>query len=68
LASLLETRGVPLRYIQDLLGHASLDVTKIYLHSPQNMIRKVGEKITEARETLNSELKEPENIVTFKVS
>jgi len=31
LASLLEKRGVPLRYIQELLGHADLETTKFYL-------------------------------------
>ena len=50
LASLLEDRGVSLRYIQELLGHSDLKTTKGYLHSTEATIRKIGEKITEARE------------------
>lgn len=33
LASLLEEKGVPIRYIQELLGHSDLETTKIYLHA-----------------------------------
>ena len=50
LASLLEERGVPLRYIQELLGHSDLKTTKIYLHSTEKTIRDIGRKISEARE------------------
>jgi integrase len=46
LASLLEARGVSLRYIQDLLGHSDLKTTKTYLHSTDATIRDIGRKIT----------------------
>jgi integrase/recombinase XerD len=45
LASILEERGVSLRYIQDLLGHSDLKTTKRYLHSTDKTIRDIGSKI-----------------------
>jgi integrase/recombinase XerD len=45
LASILEERGVSLRYIQDLLGHSDLKTTKIYLHSTEKTIRDIGSRI-----------------------
>jgi len=51
LASILEERGVSLRYIQDLLGHSDLKTTKGYLHSTEKTIRDIGNKINEARES-----------------
>ncbi|MCL2556932.1 MAG: site-specific integrase [Treponema sp.] len=50
LASLLEKRNVSLRYIQDLLGHCSMETTKIYLHSTDKTIGDVGRRISEALE------------------
>jgi integrase/recombinase XerD len=68
-ASLLEERGVSLRYIQDLLGHSDLKTTKIYLHSTEKTIRDIGMKIAEAREKAYPEQKEEQNnIVNFRVS
>jgi integrase/recombinase XerD len=64
LASLLEEKGVSLRYIQELLGHSDLKTTKIYLHSTEKTIREIGQKITEAREKKEAEQK----VVPFKVS
>jgi integrase len=48
LASILEERGVSLRYIQDLLGHSDLKTTKGYLHSTDKTIRDIGSKIDAA--------------------
>jgi integrase/recombinase XerD len=48
LASLLEERGVSLRYIQEMLGHYDLKTTRRYLHSTEKTIRTIGEKITES--------------------
>jgi integrase len=48
LASMLEARGVPLRYIQDLLDHSDLKTTKIYLHETADTIRAISAKIGEA--------------------
>jgi len=56
LASILEERGVPLRHIQELLGHASLKTTKRYLHSTDKTIRDIGKKIEAARETQEPEV------------
>ena len=57
LASMLEARGVPIRYIQEILGHSDSNsnfgsfginrTTMIYLHTPDKMIQDVGKIITE---------------------
>jgi len=63
LASMLEERGVPIRYIQDLLGHSDLKTTIIYLHSTEKTIRDIGKKISETME------QKPEaKIIDFKAS
>jgi integrase/recombinase XerD len=47
LASTLEAAGVPLRYIQDMLGHASMKTTLGYLHTPEGKINEITKKIGE---------------------
>jgi len=64
IASLLEARGVSLRYIQDFLGHSDLRTTKNYLHSTSKTIRDIGKKISEAME----QKQEESNLIDFKVS
>ena len=63
LASLLEERGISLRYIQEMLGHFDLKTTRRYLHSTEKTIRVIGQKITEARQQESYK-----NIVEFKTS
>jgi len=63
LASALEESGVPLRYIQDILGHGSLKTTKGYLHTPQGKISEITKKI-ERYAVLRGE--EPEKSNIFK--
>jgi len=64
LASLLEEKGVSLRYIQELLGHSDLKTTKIYLHSTEKTIRNIGEKISESMKGQDTEQK----VLSFKTS
>jgi integrase len=45
LASLLEADGVPLRYIQKMLGHTDMETTIRYLHEPADTMNKISEKI-----------------------
>jgi integrase len=45
LASVLEAKGVPLRYIGDMLGHSSLKTTRGYLHTVSGAINDMGAKI-----------------------
>jgi len=69
IASLLETKGVSLRYIQGFLGHSDMKTTLGYLHSTQKTIRDVGKKISGVREKFEQQQKEePQNIINFKVS
>jgi site-specific recombinase XerD len=60
----LEERGVPLRYIQDLLGHSDPKTTKIYLHSTEKTIRDVRMKISEAM----GQAPEEKKVIDFRAS
>jgi integrase len=69
IASLLEARGVSLRYIQDFLGHSDLKTTKNYLHSTSKTIRDIGKKISEAMvQPVPEQKPEENNVLKFRVS
>ena len=54
LGSMLEEKGVSIRYIQELLGHSdckSFKTTKIYFHSTEKTIQSIGKKTSETMET-----------------
>jgi integrase len=62
LASALEDDGVPLRQIQDMLGHSDLKTTKRYLHDTADHINKMGRKIGEmgqSREPVQGDRENP---------
>jgi integrase len=50
IASVLEEEGVPLRQIQDMLGHSDLKTTKRYLHDTADHLNKLGRKLDEVSE------------------
>jgi len=47
LASILEADGVPLRYIQKMLGHSNMETTLGYLHEPADTMNKISSKISQ---------------------
>ena len=65
LATYLLDNGVPLKHIQDLLGHGHLKVTKKYTHLLENTMKEIGRKVSSSREKYQTET---ENIIEFKVS
>jgi integrase len=65
LGTFLHDKGVPLKHIQELLGHASWKVTKKYIHLLESTMNEVGKKVAEARE---KESTQKEQILEFKVS
>jgi integrase len=66
LASILEERGVSLRYIQDLLDHSDLKTTKGYLHSTDKTIRDIGIEIDSAMN--GTELDEQSSVIQMQKS
>jgi integrase/recombinase XerD len=65
LATFLLDKGVPMKHIQDLLGHAHLKVTKKYTHLLEKTMREIGNKVSTVREEHQAE---KEKIVEFMVS
>ena len=57
LASLLEADGVPLRYIQKMLGHSSMETTLGYLHEPANTMNKISNRMGQKAQQLEPEQK-----------
>ena len=45
LATTLLSKGVDIRYIQELLGHSSLSITQIYTHVVPRQLKEIYEKI-----------------------
>ena len=64
LASILEADGVPLRYIQKMLGHSKMETTLGYLHEPADTMNKISRKINKKTEIAPEEPK----VLDFKVS
>ena len=71
LASILEADGVPLRYIQKMLGHSRMETTLGYLHEPADTMNKIGKKLSQKAEPeKQADFPEPEGkkVLEFKVS
>jgi len=65
LASVLESNGVPLRYIRDMLGHSSMETTLDYLHTPEGTINKITKKIDQSAAQKEEEQK-PDNVLKIR--
>ncbi|MCC5447017.1 site-specific tyrosine recombinase/integron integrase [Candidatus Nanobsidianus stetteri] len=47
LATTLLSKGVDIRYIQEILGHSSLNITQIYTHVVPNQLKEIYNKVFE---------------------
>jgi integrase len=66
LATILEDENVPLRHIQNLLGHSSLQTTKKwYLHTVEGTLTKIGNKINNHNSKPGAE-EETEKVSVFR--
>ena len=61
LASMLEKKKVPIRYIQELLGHADPKTTLGYLHSTAETFSDISKTISEAMKGETKPDKDPDN-------
>jgi hypothetical protein len=50
-----------------MLGHSKLETTKIYLHTPEKIIREIGAKLIEARTDKEEKKEQDKKTVEFKV-
>jgi len=48
LATTLLSKGVDIRYIQEILGHSSLNITQIYTHVVPNQLKEIYNKVFES--------------------
>jgi integrase/recombinase XerD len=48
LATTLLSKGVDIRYIQEILGHSSLNITQIYTHVVPNQLKDIYNKVFES--------------------
>jgi integrase len=65
LATLLEGRGLSLRYIQDLLGHSDHKTTAGYLHTTDETIWKIGEQIERFIKPEEEIPEDPDYVIRF---
>jgi len=49
LATTLLSKGVDIRYIQEILGHSSLNITQIYTHVVPNQLKEIYNKVFESQ-------------------
>ena len=64
LATFLHDKGVPIKHIQELLGHSHWEVTNRYTHLLKNTMKEIGRKIAATREQDSAQ---KEKIVEFNV-
>ncbi len=66
---MLHDKGIPLKHIQDLLGHANMKVTKRYTHLLEKTMRDINKKIIDTQNAAEEHKNETvPQILDFKVS